>query len=144
MFRSPPQPMWDLTIHPLWGPASSLALIPFSNQRGTPTKSTPLQGPVSLLAYRLVPTPFQGLASSLAHRPVSSSDTICNGPSPPLSDIIFFGLFLKVFKRRLLERGFHTFTKGVSFSSPTDVGSYSKGTKIAPWIKISTSAAPNE
>ena len=62
---SPPQPMWDLTIYPsswpsgfigtlflpnrcgisqstpLRGLTSSLALFPFSNQCGTPTKSTP-------------------------------------------------------------------------------------------------------
>ena len=35
-----------------------------------------------------------------------------------------FGLSLKVFKTRLLGRGFHTLIKGVSFSSPTDVGSH--------------------
>ena len=33
-----------------------------------------------------------------------------------------FGLSLEVFKTRLLWRGFHTLIKGVSFSSPTDVG----------------------
>ena len=27
-FRSPPQPMWDFTIHPPWGPAPSLAHRP--------------------------------------------------------------------------------------------------------------------
>ena len=35
-----------------------------------------------------------------------------------------FGLPLKVFKMRLLGRGFHTLIKNVSFSSPTDVGSH--------------------
>ena len=35
-----------------------------------------------------------------------------------------FGLALKIFKTRLLGRGFHTLIKSVSFSSPTDVGSH--------------------
>ena len=38
MFSS--QPMWDITIHPLSGPASSLALVPFSNWCRIATKST--------------------------------------------------------------------------------------------------------
>jgi len=50
MFRSPLQPIWDLTIYPLGGPASSLA-----------------------------------------HCPVSGSDTICNSSSPLLTDIVRFG-----------------------------------------------------
>ena len=99
MLRFPPQPMWDLAIHFL-------------------------QGPTSLLAHRLVDTPLWGSASSLAHRPVSGFDTICNGPSPRLEDIVLFGLLLKVFKTRLVGRGFHTLTKNASFSSPTNVGSH--------------------
>ena len=50
----------------------------------------------------------------------------CNSSSPPLVDIVLFGLPLKVFKRRLIERGFHTLIKNASFSSPTDVGSHNK------------------
>ena len=50
MFYSPLQSMWDLTTHPPWGPASSLA-----------------------------------------HRPVSDSDTICKSQNPPLADIVRFG-----------------------------------------------------
>ena len=72
--------MWDLTIHPL----------------GDPT-------------------------SSLAHRPVSGSDIICNIPNPPLADIVPFELSLNVFKMHLLGRGFHTLMRNVSFPSPTDV-----------------------
>ena len=53
-------------------------------------------------------------------------DRNCNSPSPPLADIVLFELPLKVFKTHLLGRGFHTFIKNVSFSSPTDVGSHSK------------------
>ena len=33
-------------------------------------------------------------ASSLAHHSVSDSDTVCNGPSPPLANIVLFGLSL--------------------------------------------------
>ena len=40
---SPPQPMWNITIHPL-GPASSLTLFPSSNRCGTAPKSTLLWG----------------------------------------------------------------------------------------------------
>ena len=78
--------MWDLPIHPSSEP-SVLA--------DTPPRVYPLRGS----------------ASSLAHRLVSSSDTICNSPSSPLADIVFFGLPLKVFKT--LERGFHTLIKNV-------------------------------
>ena len=67
--------------HP--GPASSLALVPFSNRCRTPS-------------------------NPLAHHPVSSFDIICNSPSPWLANIVLFGLPLKVFKMRLIERGFHT------------------------------------
>ena len=42
MFRSPFQPMWDFTIHPLRGVASSLALVLFSNRRGTNQSPPPL------------------------------------------------------------------------------------------------------
>ena len=52
---------------------------------------------------------------------------LCNRPSPPLTDIVLFGLFhftlpLKVFKTCLLGRDFHTLIKNASFSSPTNVG----------------------
>ena len=40
-----------------------------------------------------------------------------NRPSPLLADIVFFCLSLKVFKTRLLRKGFHTLIKVVSFSS---------------------------
>ena len=68
--------------------------------------------------------PLRGTTSSLAHCLMSGSDTICNSPDPPLAYIVLFRLPLKVFKMRLLGRGFHTPIKGVSFSSPTDVGSH--------------------
>ena len=51
---------------------------------------------------------------------VSSSDTICNSPSPPLVDIVLFGLSLsdfpsRFFKMHLLGRGFHTLIKNIPF-----------------------------
>ena len=53
---------------------------------------------------------------------------ICNGTNPPLADIVLSGLSLSRFPSRFLKRvcgrGFHTLIKGVSFSSPTDVGSH--------------------
>ena len=67
--------------------------------------------------------------------PVTDSDTICNGLSPPLVDIVLFGfslppfpfgLALKVFKTHLLGRGFHTLVRKASFPSPTDVGFHKK------------------
>ena len=82
---------------PLRGPTSSLALFPSSNRCGTAPKSTPLWAPASLLAHRLVSTPLRGTARRLAHRPMSGSDTICNGPDPPLADNVLFGLSLSGF-----------------------------------------------
>ena len=55
---------------------------------------------------------------------MSASNTICNSPSPPLANIILFGIPLKVFRTRLQGRGFHTLIKNVSFSSPNDVRSH--------------------
>ena len=96
---------------PLQGPTSSLAFLPFSNRCGTP-QSTPLWSLASLLAHRIVSTPF----GAQPHRLVSGSDTICNGPNPPLTDIVFFGLFLLGFPSMfLLGRDFHILIKNVSF-----------------------------
>ena len=121
MFRFPPQPTWNLTIHPLSGPSVLVDTRSLLQSMWDPSIH-PLQSPTSLLAHRLVSTPFS--ASSLAHRPMSSFDTICNGPSLPLADIVLFGLPLKVFKMCLLGRGFHTLIKNASFSSQTDVRSH--------------------
>ena len=87
---------------PLRCPVFSLALVPFSNQCGT-SQSTFLKPNV------LASTPprvhlFRGSASSLSHRPVSTSDIICNNQSPPLEDIVLFGLFLSGFPSRFLKR----------------------------------------
>ena len=101
---------------PRWHSYLSLVDVGFHNPSS-------LRGPTSLLAHCLMSTPLQGSTSSLVHCPVSGSDTICNGPSPPVADIILFGLSLKVFKMRILGSGFHTLIKNVSFHSPTHVGS---------------------
>jgi len=132
LFRFPPQPIWDLTIHsPSW-PSSlevSTPLIkgvsfssstdlgshnppPFPHlykgyfvfllNRCGISQFTPLRGPAVLAGTRsLLQSAF-----SLAYRTMSSFDTICNGPNPPLVDIVFFELPLKAFKTRLLGRGF--------------------------------------
>ena len=91
------QPMLDITIYPPTGPAFSLALFPSSNRCGTTPKSTSLWDPASLLAHRLVSTPFWGTGRRRAHRLVSGSDTICNGSDPPRADIVLFGLSLSGF-----------------------------------------------
>ena len=77
MFRSPPQPMWDLTIHPKVGP-NTLA--------GIPPRVHPLQNLASLLVHCFVSTPLQGSVSSLAHHSMSGSNTICNNTNPHLVD----------------------------------------------------------
>ena len=46
------------------------------------------------------------------------------GVSHWLADIVLFGLSLKVFKTRMLGRGFHSLIKNVSFPSPINVGSH--------------------
>ena len=47
--------------------------------------------------------PLRGLASSLAHRPMSGFDTICNSSSPPLTDIVLFRLTLSNFPSKFLK-----------------------------------------
>ena len=58
--------------------------------------SLPLLGPTFSLAHRRMSDSLTirlhwGQASLLAHRLVSSSDIICNGSSPPLTNIVCFG-----------------------------------------------------
>ena len=71
--------------------------------------------------------PLRGTTSSLTYDPVSGSNSICNVPCPPLIDI-YPGFLFRVspqgFKTRLLQGGFYILIKGVSFSSPTNVGSH--------------------
>ena len=77
-----------------------------------PPPNPPSFGAQHPTGHRLVSTPLRGTASPLAHRSVSGSNTICNGPSPPLADIVLFGLPLKALTRQLGE-GFHTLINGV-------------------------------
>ena len=141
MFCSSLEPMWDLTLHTVGSPASSLthclvsslALVPLFNRCGI-SRSTPLSGPNVLAGtcsslqsmWDLTIHPFGSPASSLAHHPMSDSDTI---PKPTANKYcplwaFPFELLLKVLKTHMLERGFYTLIKNVSFPSPTDVGSY--------------------
>ena len=80
----PHKSTWDLTIHPS-GPSVLARTHSFLQSMWDPTKSTLLQGP-----HHLVSTHLQ-ILSSLTFS---------------------FGITLKVFKTRMLGRGFHTFTKG--------------------------------
>ena len=100
-FSSPtPQPMWNLTIHPLWGSVSSLALVPFSNRCGTP-QSTGAYRPCWHTASC---SPPPGLSLLVARCPMSDSDTICNNSIPPVEDIVLFELSLLRFPSRFLKR----------------------------------------
>ena len=114
---------------------SSATLVTFSNQCETPQSTLP-SGP-RMLAHRLMSTSLQGSASSLAHHPMSSSDTICNKLNPTTSRYCppcafpsrlpknKFALSLPDFqKTSLLGRSFHTLIKNVSFSFPTDLRSH--------------------
>ena len=59
-------------------------------------QSTPLRDPTSLLAHHLM----SGSASSLAYQLEIGSDTIGNSSSPPLTNIVLFGLSLSDFPSR--------------------------------------------
>ena len=70
----------------------------------------PLLGPSVLVDTPSHVYPLQGL---------SGFDTICNRSSPPLVDIVLFGVSFKIFKTHLLGKGFHTLIRNVLFSSLT-------------------------
>ena len=76
--------------------------------------------PLWALASSCLP-PLRGTASLLTHSPVSGFDTICNGPSSPLADIVLVE-FSKLPLRFLnaSARGRFPHSCG-SLSSPTDV-----------------------
>ena len=115
MFRSSPQPMWDLTIHPPFRPS----VLAGTSMWDSPPIHPP-SGPSVLVGTPPHVHPPQGSASSLTHRSVSSSVTICNSSSPTASRYCP----LWTFPLKLPVRGFHTLIKNVSFSSPTDVRSH--------------------
>ena len=117
--------MWDLTIHPPSGPSVFAGTRSLLQSMWDPPIHPPLD-PSVLAGTPPCVHPLRGSTSSLAHRPMSGSCTICNSLSPPLADIVLFGLPLKVFKTCLLGRGFHTLIKSASFFSSTDVESHRK------------------
>ena len=123
MFRSPPQPTWDLTIHSPSRPSVLVGTRSLLQSKWDPPNPPPLS-PNVLAGTPPRVHPLRGSTSSLAHRPMSSSDTIT-----PFADIVLFEFSLsdfpsRFFKTRLLGRGFHTLINNASFSSPTDVGSH--------------------
>ena len=73
-------------------------------------------------------TLLRSLMSSLAHRPVSSSDIIGNNQSSPLVDSPFWPIthprHPHRFQTCLLRRSFHTLVRNTLFPAPTNVGSH--------------------
>ena len=76
--------------------------------------------------------PSLGPASSLAHRPVFGSNTICNSLSSPLANIVHFGHYVSPLASRFKnsstrEKFLYPYEKYfilLSFLSPTDLGSH--------------------
>ena len=89
---------------PSLGPSVLASTRSFLQSMLDPHQIHPLRGPASLLAHRLMSTPLWNSASSLTHRSMFGSDTICNGPSPLLVDIVLFGLYFSDFPTRFLKR----------------------------------------
>ena len=67
---------------------------------GPPPNPPPL-GPSVLTGTPPHVYPLRRTARRLAHRLVSGFDNICNGPDPPLADIVLFRLSLSSFPLRL-------------------------------------------
>ena len=119
--------MCGLTIHSLEGPASSLVHYPMSASNIIYNTSSSWLANIFLFVLSLLgfqsmrsfhtlvrnsfpsstdvrshnPPPW-GPTSSLAYRPMSGSDTICNSPSPPIANIVIFGLSLLDFRSRFI------------------------------------------
>jgi len=85
MLRSPLQLMWDITIRPLWGPASLLAHCLVSGSSTICNWGFPQGFKTCLLWKEFSPT-----STSVLHRPVTGFYTICNSPSLPLVNIVCF------------------------------------------------------
>ena len=81
--------------------------------------------------------PLWGTTRRLAHRPVSGSDTICNGSIHPYQILSSLGFPFRAspqgFKARLLGEGFHTLINGDLFSSPTNVGHHTFDLNFIPY-----------
>ena len=95
----PPQPMRDITIHHPSGPSVLAGTLSFLQSMWDCPEIYPPLGPSVFTGTPPRVYPLRGTARRLAHRPVSGSGTICNGPDPPLADIVLFGLPLKALKR---------------------------------------------
>ena len=116
--------MWDITIHLIQGPASSRALVSFSNRCGTPPNPHH-SGPSVRTSTSPHVYPLRGTVSSLTHRwclALIPFVTIQVHREQILSSLGFPFRAYPDFKICLLGRSFHTLIKGVSFSSPTNVG----------------------
>ena len=112
---------------------ADMTLVPFS--RCETPQSAFFHGLVSLLAHRLVFTPLWGSAASLTYRPVSGFDTICNGPSPPLAYIVFFGLiFPQDFLNESTRERFPHVYKECFVLFPTDMGSHNPPISIGLYM----------
>ena len=97
--RSHNSPPWEPSV--LAGiPARCLAMIPFvTTQLSFPLWASPQDFKTRLLWRGSSPTP-----TSVSHRPMTGSDTICNSPSPPLAGIVHFGLLHIVINLTILKR----------------------------------------
>ena len=111
-----PKQMWDLTTTPFGSQRPCLhiasCLPPFGASILLGTTSCPPPSGLNLLVGKsphviihplLGPSVFtctpprvhslRGPTSLLAHRLISDSNTVCNAPSPPLTNIVLFGFF---------------------------------------------------
>ena len=126
MVCSPPQPMWDITIHSPSGPSVLADTLSFLHSMWDhPQIHLPL-GPVFFLAHRLVSTPFgeqregRHIVRWLTLISFVTTQIHCE---QILSSLDFpFRVFPQGFKTSLLGEGFHTLVNGGLFSSPTNVG----------------------
>ena len=101
MFHSPPQSMWDLTIHPLSGPSILAGTRSLLQEMWDP-QSTPFG--VQRLCWHTTSCPPPSELSLIAGTsPGVWLKYHCNGPSLPLANIVFFGLSLSGFPSRFLK-----------------------------------------
>ena len=124
MVCSPPQPTWDITIYPPSGPSVLAGTLSFLQSMWDRPQIHPSLGPASLLAHRLVSTPFWGTVGRLTHRlALIPFVTTQIHRQQILSSLGFpFRASPQGFKTRLLGEGFHTLINGGVFSSPTNIG----------------------
>ena len=86
---SPPQPMWDITIHPPSRPSVLAGTLSFQQSMWDRPQIHPFFGaqrPYWHTASCLPPFGEQREGRHIVREP--GSDTICNDPDPPLADIV--------------------------------------------------------